>query len=63
MAELQAELKALQARLDSTQELVRHLDEDRDLLLAALERMRPGGDVLASAWAKEDKPRGAGGQC
>jgi transcriptional regulator with GAF, ATPase, and Fis domain len=46
---LEAECWALQASLEGTRELVRHLDEDRDLLLTALERMRPGGDVLALA--------------
>ncbi|MFN7956929.1 MAG: GAF domain-containing protein [Holophagaceae bacterium] len=40
---LEAENRAVQARLEGTQELVRHLDEDRALLLSALERMRPGG--------------------
>ncbi|HEY3401228.1 MAG TPA: GAF domain-containing protein [Geothrix sp.] len=34
--------RTLQSRLEGTQELVRHLDEDRDLLLGALERLRPG---------------------
>jgi hypothetical protein len=49
LRELQADARAIQARLDSTQELVGHLDEDRDLLLGALERMRPGAEprVLA----------------
>ena len=46
---LEAEGRALQGRLESTQELVRHLDEDRDLLLGALERMRPGEDLQALA--------------
>jgi len=36
------ENKALQGRLEETRELVRHLDEDRDLLLGALERLHPG---------------------
>jgi transcriptional regulator with GAF, ATPase, and Fis domain len=49
LRELQAEGRALQARLESTQELVRHLDEDRDLLLGALERMRPGAEPRALA--------------
>lgn len=40
---LEAENRAVQVRLEGTQELVRHLDEDRALLLSALERMRPGG--------------------
>jgi transcriptional regulator with GAF, ATPase, and Fis domain len=49
--ELQAQGRAVQTRLEETQELVRHLDEDRDLLLGALERMRPGAPapVLAQA--------------
>jgi hypothetical protein len=49
LRELQLERCAIQARLEGTQELVRHLDEDRDLLLGALERMRPGTEprVLA----------------
>lgn len=42
---LEAECRAVQSRLADTQELVRHLDEDRDLLLGALERMRPGDDL------------------
>lgn len=42
---LEADCKAIQSRLADTQELVRHLDEDRDLLLGALERMRPGDDL------------------
>lgn len=39
-----AERSQFQVRLEETQELVRHLDEDRDLLLGALEQMRPGQD-------------------
>jgi hypothetical protein len=39
---MEADLRVLQTRLEETQELVRHLDEDRDLLLGALERLRPG---------------------
>ncbi|WP_291271989.1 GAF domain-containing protein [Geothrix sp.] len=46
VAQLERELRALQGRLDSTEELVRHLDEDRDLLLGALERLRPGRTPL-----------------
>ena len=42
---LQAECRVLQARLDDTRELVRHLDEDRDVLLDALERMHPERDI------------------
>ena len=49
LRDLQTEGRALQARLASTQELVGHLDEDRDLLLGALERMRPGADPQALA--------------
>lgn len=45
LRKLEAECRAIQIRLESTQELVRHLDEDRDLLLGALERMRPGLDA------------------
>jgi GAF domain-containing protein len=39
---LEEENRILRNRLDGTEELVRHLDEDRDLLLGALERLRPG---------------------
>ena len=39
---LEAENRALKARLEETQELVRHLDQDRDLLLGAVDRLRPG---------------------
>jgi hypothetical protein len=42
---MDAERHALLARLQDTQELVRHLDEDRDLLLAALARLHPGPSV------------------
>ena len=49
LRKLEAECRAIQARLEGTQELVRHLDEDRDLLLGALERMRPGEDPQALA--------------
>ena len=49
LRELQAEGRALQVSLASTQELVRHLDEDRDLLLGALERMRPGAEAQVLA--------------
>jgi transcriptional regulator with GAF, ATPase, and Fis domain len=49
LLDLQAEGRAAQVRLESTQELVRHLDQDRDLLLGALERMRPGADPRALA--------------
>lgn len=45
LRKLEAESRAIQTRLEGTQELVRHLDEDRDLLLGALERMRPGGEI------------------
>jgi GAF domain-containing protein len=40
--QLEGENRALKNRLEDTQELVRHLDEDRDLLLGAVERLRPG---------------------
>jgi hypothetical protein len=49
LRKLEAECRAIQARQEDTQELVRHLDEDRDLLLGALERMRPGEPVQALA--------------
>src|SRR5512133_571062 len=39
---LEGENRALRSRLEETQELVRHLDEDRDLLLGAVERLHPG---------------------
>ncbi len=42
LAQAQAERSQFLARLDETQELVRHLDEERDLLLEALTLMRPG---------------------
>jgi hypothetical protein len=42
---LEAECRTIQTRLEGTQELVRHLDQDRDLLLGALERMRPGEEI------------------
>lgn len=40
--QLEGETRALRFRLEETQELVRHLDQDRDLLLGAVERLRPG---------------------
>lgn len=46
---MESECRALQARVEEVQELVRHLDEDRDLLLGALERMRPGKEIQALA--------------
>jgi transcriptional regulator with GAF, ATPase, and Fis domain len=46
---LEEECQALQGRLESAQELVRHLDEDRDLLLNALERLRPCHDTLSQS--------------
>ena len=58
---LEATGRALQARVEDVQELVRHLDQDRDLLLGALERMRPGAEPLALAEALLDicfKPLG-----
>ncbi len=42
---LEGEVVTLQSRLESTGELVRHLDEDRELLMGALVRMRPGQDL------------------
>ncbi len=42
---LEAECRTIHTRLEGTQELVRHLDQDRDLLLGALERMRPGEEI------------------
>ena len=41
--------RALRSQVEDLQELVRHLDQDRDLLLGALERMRPGGEPDALA--------------
>lgn len=38
---LENEARAARASLEDTRELVKHLDEDRDLLLGALERLRP----------------------
>ncbi len=49
LQKLEAENRAIQSRLEGTQELVRHLDRDRDLLLNALEHMRPGGTDQALA--------------
>jgi hypothetical protein len=46
---LEAEGRLIQARMEETQELVGHLDADRNLLLGALERMRPGQEPLALA--------------
>ncbi len=42
LRKVEAECRLLQTRVEDVQELVRHLDQDRDLLLGALERMRPG---------------------
>ena len=39
---LESECRGLQGRVEGAEELARHLDEDRNLLLGALERMRPG---------------------
>jgi hypothetical protein len=58
---LEAEYQALHARLESTRELVKHLDEDRALLLGALERLVPGQEVKALGEALLDvsfKPLG-----
>lgn len=49
LRKMEADCRALQVRVDEVQELVRHLDQDRDLLLGALERMRPGDDTRALA--------------
>jgi hypothetical protein len=42
LGQVRAERNQLLARLEETQELVRHLDQERDLLLEALAQMRPG---------------------
>jgi transcriptional regulator with GAF, ATPase, and Fis domain len=58
---LEAECRSLQTRLEGTQELVRHLDQDRDLLLGALEYMRPGSEAQTLAQVMQDvcfKPLG-----
>jgi hypothetical protein len=58
---LEAECQSLQSRLEGTQELVRHLDQDRDLLLGALELMRPGAEIQGLARNLQDvcfKPLG-----
>jgi GAF domain-containing protein len=47
LLKLEEDCRIVQARLEGTQELVRHLDQDRDLLLDAIERMRPGQDIRA----------------
>jgi hypothetical protein len=49
LRKMEAECRVLQARVEGVQELVRHLDQDRDLLLGALERMRPGVETQALA--------------
>jgi transcriptional regulator with GAF, ATPase, and Fis domain len=49
LRKLEAERHALLTRLEETQELVRYLDEDREVLLGALERMRPGVEVQTLA--------------
>lgn len=49
LRKLEADCRALQLRVDEGRELVGHLDQDRDLLLGALERMRPGEDTKALA--------------
>ena len=48
---LEAECRTLQTTLEDTQELVRHLDQDRELLLGALERIRPCVDIQIQAQA------------
>ena len=42
LRQVEEENRALKNRLEETQELVRHLDQDRDLLLGTVERLRPG---------------------
>ena len=42
LRKLEVECLGLQNRVEGAQELARHLDQDRELLLGALERMRPG---------------------
>lgn len=42
LRQLEEENRALRGRMAESQELVRHLDEDRDLLLGAAQRLRPG---------------------
>lgn len=42
LRQLEETCRVLQGRLEGTEELVRHLDEDRDLLLGALEQLHPG---------------------
>ena len=49
LRKLEAEHQALQLRMVETQELIRHLDEERDLLLGSLERLRPATDPAALA--------------
>ena len=46
---LETEASILQSRLESTEELVRHLDDDRELLMGALTRMRPGQNLAQLA--------------
>lgn len=61
LRKLEVERQSLQTRLEETQELVRHLDEDREVLLGALAQMRPGVEVRALAQALLDvgfKPLG-----
>jgi transcriptional regulator with GAF, ATPase, and Fis domain len=49
LLERAAQAASLQAQLESTQLLARYLDEDRELLLTALERLRLGMAPLALA--------------
>ncbi len=61
LRKLEAESHTLQASLEDTRELVRHLDQDRELLLGALEHLRPGADVQLQAQVLLDvcfKPMG-----
>ena len=58
---MELETREVRAQVEDLQELVRHLDQDRDLLLGALERMRPGAEPQALAEALLDicfKPLG-----
>jgi hypothetical protein len=46
---LEEECRTLRTSLADTRELVRHLDQDRELLLEALRRVRPGMDLQGQA--------------
>ena len=47
--QLEADNARLRERLTDAQELIRHLDEDRDLMLAAMTRLHPGLSPLQLA--------------